>query len=322
MISEKGVRVVQFHHCGGEHLVNMDSSAAFHGQKDRRLILEKGIMPWNDGQHRRKFITCNGKYINKNNELCEDKIMFWGEYESISKVKKIMYKQGVFHTGLPQYIHIPLYCDFDENEKNPIIEPKGKQGEHWQNTDPFVFGNYFIYSNCQQQRNKKLRNLAPGSIIIMGSKKGEFRIDTLLVISEALCKVSRSNMSEINELMNQGKISKVFYNNTINALFNCGSSNNIANDCEFTIYKCANYYEPINGMYSFFPCKKFKENEGFERITVKYNKIINPKLGINVKITDTDLNYNYDIWGSIKNQVLNNEQGLSLGIYAEEPKII
>jgi hypothetical protein len=41
---------------------------------------------------------------------------------------------------------------------------------HLQNTDPLVFGDRFLYSNCRQGRNRKLRELAPGSLVVFGSK--------------------------------------------------------------------------------------------------------------------------------------------------------
>lgn len=42
------------------------------------------------------------------------------------------------------------------------------------NTDPFVFGENFYYTNCKQQRFYRiLRTLNNGSIIIYGSEKAK-----------------------------------------------------------------------------------------------------------------------------------------------------
>lgn len=323
MKNESKIKVVQFHHSGPEHLDKMDKAAAFYGAKDRELILKNGVMPWNDGKHRRKFIKCRGKCINKSGEIKEDSLMFWGEYESISNVYKINYTNNQVNKKLPKYIHTPLYKDFDEYKLNPFFTLEGNKGEYLQNTDPYVFGEYFIYSNCHQGKFKVLRDLSPGTIIIMGSHVEEFCVDTILVIGEVLCKISKKNKKEILKLKEENKISPVFYNNTIKAIFNCVNEDNdcAISDEEFTIYKCATYNNPIEGMFSFFPCKKYKQNEGFARVTLKYENIINPKLAIGVKVSETSLKSNYKIWTSLKQQVLDDKQGLSLGIFAEDPKM-
>ena len=54
-----------------------------------------------------------------------------------------------------------------------------------QNTDPFVFGESFLYTCCQQFKNNRptqLRYLAPGSVILFGSHRGgRFLLDTVFV---------------------------------------------------------------------------------------------------------------------------------------------
>jgi hypothetical protein len=67
----------------------------------------------------------------------------------------------------------------------PFLSPPSDAG--WrQNTDPFVFGPRIIYSNCRQLRNRKLRSLAWGSVVLFGSRvAGEFVLDTLLVVGDS-----------------------------------------------------------------------------------------------------------------------------------------
>ncbi len=58
-----------------------------------------------------------------------------------------------------------------------------KDGGWRQNTDPLVFGDHFLYSNCRQRQNGKMRDLAHGSLVLFGSKLGgQFVLDTLFVV--------------------------------------------------------------------------------------------------------------------------------------------
>ena len=56
--------------------------------------------------------------------------------------------------------------------------------DRWRhNTDPFVFGECFRYSNCRQTHCEDLRKLAPGSVILFGSNLGgAFVLDTVFVV--------------------------------------------------------------------------------------------------------------------------------------------
>jgi hypothetical protein len=56
-----------------------------------------------------------------------------------------------------------------------------------QNTDPMVFGDAFIYSNCLQAAYVSLRTLTPGSMVLFGrygrvDKRPSFSLDTCLVV--------------------------------------------------------------------------------------------------------------------------------------------
>jgi hypothetical protein len=56
-----------------------------------------------------------------------------------------------------------------------------------QNTDPMVFGDSFIYSNCLQPTYASLRHLSPGSIVLFGrygrsDGRHSFSLDTCLVV--------------------------------------------------------------------------------------------------------------------------------------------
>jgi hypothetical protein len=61
-----------------------------------------------------------------------------------------------------------------------------------QNTDPFVFGDAFLYTNCRSP-SAKLRRLTPGSVLLFGSGPGAgFVLDTVFVVAEGVHPASRS----------------------------------------------------------------------------------------------------------------------------------
>ncbi|MGC2450497.1 MAG: hypothetical protein WA477_22795, partial [Candidatus Sulfotelmatobacter sp.] len=74
----------------------------------------------------------------------------------------------------PRFIYEPYY-----------IVPKSYSG--LQNTDPFVFGQQFHYTGCQQRTTKgatQLRCLSKGSVILFGSceDRSAFVLDTVFVV--------------------------------------------------------------------------------------------------------------------------------------------
>ena len=105
-------------------------------------------------------------------------VVFWGEWEPESEGEPIA------STGPdgPRWIHRPYY-----------VRPTSYPGD-LQNTDPFVFGDRFLYTLCRQTkpisghaRPTFLRDLAPGSLILFGSLKGgDFVLDTALVVAEGV----------------------------------------------------------------------------------------------------------------------------------------
>jgi hypothetical protein len=326
-----GMRIIQFHHNGGEHLVTEENGSFKANNTDRTKILAGGRMPWNDGEHKRKFIRNNGRYIDANGELHEGELMFWGEYEGVSKVEKISYERQPAK-GMPNYIHKPLAMSLKDYVNNPDF-PYTEGVKGWQNTDPYVLGKCFMYSNCHQGNHEFMRNLSRGTVIVMGSKNGVYRADTVLVIDKPLATYSKNDFSQLEELLRKGEISQTYWETTFVPLLGlnnpkakrtCGNTNEKYVP-QFTLYKTVTYEERgnFNGMFSFFPCKPFKEGRGFERAAVSNEKYINPGYGMGVKgnqiiMDETEV---YNLWNDIRHQVLNDGQGLNLGIWAEEPSL-
>ena len=68
-------QIIQFTHPGEEH--GPDSP-------------EMAYKSWNLGPHRRKFISCQGDYVdNRNSLIMNNNLLFWGEWEPPSKVTSL-----------------------------------------------------------------------------------------------------------------------------------------------------------------------------------------------------------------------------------------
>lgn len=245
---EEKLLLVQFPHLGNEHKCNSTDQ----------------VKEWNTGNHTRKFIRAKGKYLlDLVSEEKNDDLMFWGEWECESLFEEIKYNSDR-RIDYPKYIH------------KPIINVSNKAG--LQNTDPYVFGENFIFSCCKQQSFKQLKNLKPGSIVVFGSKlNNNFVIDTVFVVKDG----QDYNVNNIKSL----NVSKTFYEATLKRIYiedviklgiidsedsveeevykgrNCVNKAEKCvdtNKAEFRLYKGVNYKEKhkFNGMFSFFSMQK------------------------------------------------------------------
>ena len=112
-----GCCFVQFIHPGAEH-----------GIQGR-------VKPWNTGEHRRKFLRLRGSYVEARDAAPKtEELVFWGEWEAESAGEPITNPVP----GGPHWIHQPFY-----------VRPASYPGK-LQNTDPFVFGDRFLYTLCRQ----------------------------------------------------------------------------------------------------------------------------------------------------------------------------
>ncbi|MFZ2338813.1 MAG: hypothetical protein WAW07_03700 [Bacteroidales bacterium] len=111
-------------------------------------------------------------------------------------------------------------------------------------------------------------------------------------------------------LINEGWISRTFYNVTIRALQLDSSITNRNN--KLTLYKGATYNNPVKGMYSFFPCLVDACFERPEIIGID----ISSKLNTSRKYLNVPPG---EAWREVVRQVFNKK--LLLGVYAEEPPV-
>ncbi len=251
--------VVKFYHSG---VVDKKSS----NQKNDRY----------KRKHRRKLIINEISYLNKYSEVCTtDNGYFWGEWEAESDCQK----RDNF------YLHSIKYpSEIETNKKIADCNKCRKDEYQVLNTDPYVFGNYFIYSNCMQDRYRNLKALKENDLIIFGSQKSNFFIiDTVFVVDKQIRKED---------------CSECFIRATGNLI-----------DDTYQIYKGKTFKED-NGLFSFFPCS----TQPFERPRIVINGTNDAqKQGVAyIRVNSVE------VWNSIKKQVV--KSGCMLGIYAKEPK--
>jgi hypothetical protein len=159
------LKIVQFVHPGFEY-----HKREHVGPKTQRV----GVMGWKQGgsRHDRKFMWSHGSAFDpQTDDMLEDvPLTFWGEWEGPSVFWRIDSPGKLF----PSIVHAPF-------------RPADVPMRSVQNTDPIVFGDSFIYTNCRQGPHPVLRSLPPGSLILFGRLGREdggasFSLDTCFVV--------------------------------------------------------------------------------------------------------------------------------------------
>lgn len=343
-------KVVMFGHPGTEHLDknNLKKDKKDYPTYDFEKAIENKYMPWNDGGHHRKFLKAKGKYLTKlDDDTNSGEIVFWGEWEPdtsfdiIDNLELINTEdkvEEVRNSNKPNNMHI-------------VNNLEKKSGEFLQNTDPYVFGDNFFYTNCKQDR-QIMKNLNKGDIVLFGTsgrgtKNNKYmELDTVFVVSNKIIVSKRNDYPDFSVLSDEKY--ECFKNVVLEKIFErknkITGKSDIMEDDKFIIYKGATINEPVDGMYSFFPCKKYESdlakcsfgkvlltNEQFGQfLYVSLQTINTPTDKMNDKtpflqsfkkfagISDNkDAMKNF--WQTIVQTVL--DQDCYLGIYAEEPKI-
>lgn len=216
---------VQFSHPGAEHEPDRDGKKA-----------------WNKNNvgHRRKFLSLRGEWIEQDGCRRNGELYAWGEWEPESDLVRELRQPD----GDPQY---PRYL------WHPYYVPRDKfQGLH--NTDPFIFGERILYSNCGQGGKPGLTHLADGSVIAFGSGKkinGERQwvVDTVLVVKDSVDYQSPEMLAGLSE-----GLPETFLAVTGRMLTNSGR-----------LYRGATFDDPVDGMFSFFPAIPAGGDSGFRR---------------------------------------------------------
>jgi hypothetical protein len=259
---------------------------------------------WSRGNspHVRKFVVTSGSYrTGRDAPDRHSEIVFWTEWEAASKCELLEY-QGARPSGGPKVVHRPLP---PHREQRPRGIP--------QNTDPFVFGDRFLYTFCAQPRTsaRRLHELARGSVLVFGSVlDGEFVLDTLFVVANAV-----THSVDTWESVSQGRVPDAFRLTTLEPMYAWPASRGRT----FTLYTGATPNDPIDGMYSFVPCTPATDGvRGFARPELKNVPGISPRNARAVKFNrDLDESVVPDLWARVVDCVLHAE--LALATRAELP---
>jgi len=281
---------VQFIHPGGEHEPDDGS--------------HKG---WNTNVHKRKFLKRAGRYV-ADGRMVEGVMLLWGEWEPESNAQRI--DDPIPHG--PRFIYEPYY-----------FVPKSYNG--LQNTDPFVFGQPFHYTGCQQRTTKgatQLRYLSRGSVILFGSceDRNAFVLDTVFVVDHWIDH-ARGNYRSVLD----GAISQEYKDVTISPWYEepfaeSKSCTSAGPKETWRLYFGVPYDRSLNGMHSFFPCQpNDATSKGFTRPRINLPGVITGNLNQGKKLTEPrSLDEVKRLWSKVAEQV--EEQGLFLGVYAQMPE--
>ena len=281
---------VQFSHPGTEH--SPKSGSDWHKSKYG---------------HRRKFLQLHGKWIEEEGTKKSGLLWAWGEWEPESDLIP-EFNPSKDDSCYPRNLWDPYYVTEDKASYTNL-----------HNTDPFIFGDCFLYSNCGQlPRSKRgLKHLEQGSVIAFGSKvkrKLEWALDTVFVVRDSIPYDPRDPRKALED-----KVPEPFLSVTGGPLAANEDLLDNPDAREFRLYLGATPDDPVCGMYSFFPAVPAGGHPGFPRPPVVGIEHINPRNWRTPKGhgQDRSLNELHGLWSSLVGQV--RDAGLVLGTHAALP---
>lgn len=185
-----------------------------------------------------------------------------------------------------------------------------------QNTDPFVYGDRFLYTLCRQWRNTRgvygptfLRDLDVGSLILFGShKRGEFVLDTVFVVGASVLHDGESWQDAVADV-----VPDAYPDVTLRPSREWGGGE------ELRLYLGAIPTDQVDGMFSFVPCKPATGAlSGFARPRINLGHLTTSELKMGAKATRSLAPERMrGVWSTVVEQVL--EQGLELGTRFDVP---
>lgn len=286
---------VQFLHPGGEAKLKAEEPHEY---------------SWNtSSEHRRRFMRMPGRFVDgpSTQDPKSGTLEFWGEWEA----------EGT-RTAIPRRDRIPFgpafFCDPWYRPRNgragsggPCSRPTGCQ-----NTDPFVFGDRFLYSNCRQQTKKRanaMQFLQSGSVILFGSCIGKsFCLDTVLVVQSVMPYQLPGHYKDVEK-----KTSREFMEVTMD---------HIECDGGRTLYFGVRHDERkmFGDIFSFVPCREYKDGSaGFARPRIDLPEAVSPAQWQGYRWRpERSFDENVRLWNQVVEQVL--EQGCLLGIEVGMPQ--
>jgi hypothetical protein len=262
-----------------------------------------GVMGWKPGRspHNRKFMLCNGSLIDwtEKRDHRDAPLTFWGEWEGPS----VYWRVESAGKPLPSIIHAPF-------------RPGDRPSTSVQNTDPMVFGESFIYSNCLQRTYRRLRALPHGSLVLFGrnGRKASlpfFSLDTCLVVHRADAMLPIDSAKYGTDLL---------YDAVLGPLQTEGA------EIELAVYFGKKFTGVKDGPFSFFPAQLAVDSMPlFARPELRpvgaLEGIVSPGNMQGIKATTVTSTDERDaIWSEVVRQV--SKQGCQLGYVASPPPLL
>lgn len=137
------------------------------------------IKEWTRGDHTRNFIKMAGaKFVDAGGKLQAGDIGFWGEWEAHATIEK----DAAGHSVFSPYLDLGELPAHGESTCGTCCASDAPL-----DTDPFVFGDCFLYANCLQPSYPALRGLEPGSLILFATTRGGTHfLDTVFVVGDKI----------------------------------------------------------------------------------------------------------------------------------------
>ena len=260
-----------------------------------------------------------GEWIAADDSRRTGELRAWGEWEPESSLVRCFSPRPPQpdESLHPRFLWRPCYS-----------QKASYRGLH--NTDPFIFGECFLYSNCRQAKNPGLRRLARGSVIAFGSAKKvnsewKWMLDTVFVVMDFVDYAPR-NPREIPEdwtpdafrVATGGPLTD---NDHSSAPGTCAPTRT-----RLRLYRGATPCDPVDGMFGFFPATPSGGAQGdrsFPRPFVDLSpEYFTPALAMGPKGLSRNLKDDaYELrslWDSLVAQV--RDADLVLGTRAELPE--
>lgn len=207
-----------------------------------------------DGEkHGRTFLRSSATFRHEHAGQDEHgDVAFWGEWEGAAR----LVTELAFVPPCPRWLCLP---------EPDAAHPPSDRGIPPQNTDPFVWGDAIRYTYCRQKKNGRLRRLGRGSLILFGSSlRKQFVLDTVLVVAGW----AEHRMPEDLD----GLTDEEHMRATIEPMYGYGAAKR-----SYRLYFGATPAEPVDGMFSFVPCRPVSDGKvGFARPVIELDGLINP----------------------------------------------
>jgi hypothetical protein len=188
-----------------------------------------------------------------------------------------------------------------------------------QNTDPYVFGDRFLYTGCQQHTNRgttetQLRRLTRGSVILFGSCRdlSRFVVDTVFVIADSVDHSFRDHEEVLRDV-----VADHYRTVTLGPWYAEGGD-----AMSFRLYLGATPIDPVEDMFSFVPCVPAESTEDprFPRPELQLPGSITPHLRQGKRITRLARQHDAaTLWTRVVEQL--RDQDLALATRVDPPRL-